>query len=471
MEVMNVFEESAMSKLNRALKKSHVRIMNEKEARWHCGAIHIGESRIREDIPTACTDGVNKYYGLEYMSKLTHEEHNGVVLHELLHVELKHLFNYADLFKENAQLANAAADYVVNGIIVQMDGYNKWIKLPKGALVDPKFFGWSVRQIYRFLKTGRDRDGQQHEREERYEDNDDEQQGQPGRSGGGKPEKKEKEKDKSGSGDPTDEQDDEQDGDGEPQEGAGQPRKIGKVVIDGEEFDVQTHDEHDYETAAEMSEEEVAEKIEEIDEAVREGGVIAGLLGKDLPLEVKEAVAPVTDWTEIVRQFMTSNTTGRGDYTWRKLDMRRLIDDVIMPGQESESLGDIGLFTDTSGSTIGPVLDKMCQIMETFCKQCIPDNLRVLYWDTEVRGEQVFRSNYDGLRSKLRPVGGGGTKVGCLPPYVIRRGYKFDFVIVLTDGWVEDNFTWNINVPTLWVVTENTRFKPPKGQVVYTSNK
>jgi predicted metal-dependent peptidase len=92
--------------------------------------------------------------------------------------------------------------------------------------------------------------------------------------------------------------------------------------------------------------------------------------------------------------------------------------------------------------------------------------VRVLWWDTEVHGEQVFEDNYQNISKLLKPVGGGGTHVSCVSQYIKDNNIKAEAVIVFTDGYVETDITWDISTPTLWVVTENRHFKPPFGKLV-----
>jgi predicted metal-dependent peptidase len=96
--------------------------------------------------------------------------------------------------------------------------------------------------------------------------------------------------------------------------------------------------------------------------------------------------------------------------------------------------------------------------------------VRVLWWDTQVEGEQIFRDDYTNLAGLLKPVGGGGTKVGCVSEYINKKDIKAECVIVFTDGYVEDNINWNINCPTLWVVTQNKRWDVPSGRKVMFNN-
>ena len=137
------------------LKRSHVALMKHPETALYSGIILMGKSTIDNNVPTAYTDGVNKVYGREFVDKLNDEELRALILHENLHVALKHLNRFMKEFKAEPQLINASADYVVNDIIVNLQDRN-FCKLPEGGLVDSKYHNWSVRQVYNDLKQKQD---------------------------------------------------------------------------------------------------------------------------------------------------------------------------------------------------------------------------------------------------------------------------------------------------------------------------
>ena len=467
--------DADLNNLHRMLTKAHVTLMRNVNTRFFSECAVIGKSEIVVDgsIPTAATDGINKFYGAQYMSKLPFKQVVGVVLHELMHVGGKHMFLYPNLMKLDRDIANAAKDYVINQDIHDLPGYGDWIELPEGHLFNKKFNGWSITEVFYFLYKGVDKNGAPNEREEKREP---QPEPQPGDEEDGENTGVDQERDDgnaSNEDDEKDDKDDEQDGDGgdggeqesdEPSDKQGKG-KLKEVTVGGQVYKIETHDKHDEPNG--LTEEELQEKVDEVDQAMKEAAAMAGVMGMNVPQTIRQAIAPEIDWREELTQFMTATCSkGRGEPTWRRIDMRREMDDIFSPAQEIETMGDIGIFIDTSGSTLGPILDKFCETVETVAKATSPDKIRVLFWDTEVRAEQVFSNNYDNLRQRLFPMGGGGTRVGCLPPYVTRQGYKFDCVIVITDGWVEDQFDWDINAPTLWVVTERDNFTPPKGRVV-----
>jgi hypothetical protein len=150
-----------IAQLTKALQKAHITLLSNEETRFYSSAVLLGRSEVVEHVSTACTNGVDKLYGYEFMRTKTQAEVTGVALHENLHIMLKHMLRFGGLMSKDAQTANAAMDYVVNGIIYQIKGYGSWISLPQPHLYDAKFAGWSVNEVYEFLTKGRKPDGEQ----------------------------------------------------------------------------------------------------------------------------------------------------------------------------------------------------------------------------------------------------------------------------------------------------------------------
>ncbi len=71
-------------------------------------------------------------------------------MHENGHVFFRHVTHQKKLFRENAKLANCAADFVVNDMIKEIN--DAAIELPPGALWHPMFHNWSMVKVYDYLK-------------------------------------------------------------------------------------------------------------------------------------------------------------------------------------------------------------------------------------------------------------------------------------------------------------------------------
>lgn len=426
-----------IAQLTRALQKSHITLLSNEETRFYSGAVMMGRSEIVEHVPTACTNGVDKLYGYEFMRTKTQEQINGVVLHENLHVMLKHSLRFASILRNNHKVANAAMDYVVNGIIHNLKGYGRWISLPDPHLHDSKFNGWSVNEVYEYLMRGRTPNGDI----------------EPMSS----PPPPDKSKGPSGAAPmPQKQQDDQQD---DQQEADGPDN----VVISGKNYSLVTQDEH---VQVERTKEQ-AEQIEQaITEAIEQAGALAGVMGASLPRAFAEASKPEVNWVEEVAQFFSEFTRGVEEYSWRRYDRRRLADDALAPSRFDERIKQIIFAVDASGSMFGELFNTAVTGLLNAVETLNPEQVRVLFWDTSICSDQSFEDDYDGLREHLKPRGGGGTRAACVVEHIHKHSYDPTCVVVITDGWLENNLTWETSIPTLWLVLENSGFVPPNGRKV-----
>ena len=420
----------------RALKKAHVELLRHPSTCAFSGVVLRGNNKVVVDgsVPTACCDGKNKSYGIEFLTKQTQPELVGLVYHENLHDAFMHMYRDRDIRKESHRLYNAAADYVINAIIKDLQHkHPQFIKLPEGGLYAAKFADWSARQVYLYLRDQC------------------EPVPQPGQPGQGTPQPGQ------GQGQNT----------SEPHAGVDKVRdkQTGEVFPIGGGFD-----EHDYQPGDGMSPEEMGKEAKDIKEALQQGGTVAGVRGGNLPRSIEDSMLPKVDWREVLRDFLMEVCVGRDSSTWRSANRKFMPMGVMLPSTESEVVGEVVLAIDTSGSISQSDLAAVASEVSKLCDEVQPDKVRVLWWDTRVHGEQVFEPDtYANIAHMLKPKGGGGTRVSSVSEYLSRHQRKTAAVIVFTDGHVEYDIQWQVNAPTLWVLPEsgcNKRFAPPTGKVV-----
>ena len=430
-----------MSKQETRVKRAHVALMKHPETALYSGVMLMGTSEVVDAAFTAYTDGINKRYSRTFLETITDEAKcRGLILHENLHVALKQVPYGRGMFKENAKMANLAADFVVNDIIENIKGTiggssEPIVRLPDGAVHDDMFHNWSMREVYNYLK--------QHAKPCPKPPKG--QKGQKGQKGEG---------DDQGS---------------DPPEGGGQGNgdEWDTVTVNGKTYDISQQDEHDFDKMLDgMSHEEVKEINDAIDKALREGGMLAGRMGAKVPRVISELLKPKVDWREALRDFVSSSMKGKDEFTWRRLNKRQMANDIYLPSVENETIGEVIIAIDTSGSIGLQQLTEFASELVSICDLCAPEKVRVLWWDTAVHGEQVFKDNYQNIAGLLKPQGGGGTHAGCVADYINREKLQAECVIMFTDGYVEDNVKWNISSPTLWMVTQNFSFSPPSGSKV-----
>jgi predicted metal-dependent peptidase len=227
-------------------------------------------------------------------------------------------------------------------------------------------------------------------------------------------------------------------------------------------------DEHDFN--GDMTDEEMKEMDAKIDRAIREGAILAGRLGVDIPRAVTEMLEPQVDWRREFADFVSSTCKGKDEYTWRRFNRRMLPNDMYLPTVENETIGEIVVGIDTSGSIDQEQLNEFASELVSIAEAVQPEAIRVLWWDTKVHGEQLFTENYEQIGSLLKPLGGGGTKVSCVSEYINKKKLKAECVVVFTDGYLENDVQWQVDAPTLWLVTHNKYWTPPAGKMVFVNN-
>jgi predicted metal-dependent peptidase len=84
-----------------------------------------------ELIPTAGTDGRDIFINEEFARSLPSGQLDGVLLHEVLHAALLHVWRRGS---RDPQIWNIAADIVVNGMIIEQ----RCFELPEFAIRDRK---------------------------------------------------------------------------------------------------------------------------------------------------------------------------------------------------------------------------------------------------------------------------------------------------------------------------------------------
>jgi len=366
------------------ITKSHIAIMRSKEFCMFAGVLSVGKVNFTEDMPTACTNGRDVMYNPDFIKSLNDKELNFVVLHEALHKVYQHMHLWKKLWKESPQLANMAADYVVNYAIHEADETQQVAVRPQSALFDLAYKGMTTKQIFEMLK-----------RSSQYV------------------------KEQSG------------------------------------------HDTHDWEGAEQLSDEEVKETIKQIDQALRQGEIIRGKMQGNKNRSITEILEPKVDWREQLREFVNATCRNKDKSTWKRPHKRFLGQDIYMPSMIGEAIGKVVIGIDTSGSIGDKELNEFLTEVVAICDDVSPSSIELLYWDTEVAGHETYnQGDYKTLVQSTKPAGGGGTHVGCVNQYIKDKRIEPEAIIILTDGYVEDDWGGAWDYPTLWAVTTRHNTSP-----------
>ena len=403
------------------IERTHVQLMREKNFCLFSGVFMIGKVTISDKVPTARTDGRNVEYGRAFVDRINDKQLAFLVTHEAMHKAYRHMMVWKNIAKENARLANMAMDYVINLQIQDYDPQRITVEMPQDesgnpiGLIDEKYRGMDTMQVYQILKK---------------ECSD----------GGGKGGDKGK-------------------GNGQPDNSSG-----------GQGGDPQEFDEHDWEGASDMSEEDAQELGKEIDHALREGAILAGKMKGNVPRGIEELLHPKVDWKEALRDFVKAHTKGLDESTWRRPNRRYLGVDIIMPSTIGFKAERISIGTDTSGSIGGEILGRFLGEAKLICDDVEPEIIDMMYWDTHVARHEIYAgAEVSNFVNSTKPAGGGGTDPDCVPNFLLKKGIKPQCIVMLTDGvfFGHETTKWEeLGVPVLWCVVGNNEFKPKVGQAV-----
>ena len=386
-----------MSKLTveQRIQRAHVWLMKHPKYCLYSGIFMLGKTEVKDDVATACTDGRNVEYGRKFVNELPEAEVRGLILHENLHKAFRHLTMWKHLYKEHATMANMACDYVINLMIYDSDKTGQDVALPKEGLLDEKYRGWDSQTVFNDLK----------------------QQAKTKKSITVKTV-----------------------GD---QEGREVP--VQEVVI---------LDAHEWEKADGMSDKEKEVLAKDIDQALRQGAILAGKMGGNVPREIEDVLEAKVDWREALREFITSFCMDKDQSTWRRPSRRWIGQDVYMPSLIGESVGRIVVAIDTSGSIGTKEIGQFLGEVRSICEHVKPDGIDLLYWDTRVaQHEKYEQDQLENLLASTKPHGGGGTSPSCIPKYIADKKIKAECAVILTDGYVGGDWGGEWPCPTLWGIT------------------
>ena len=383
-----------------SVQRAHIWLMKHPNYCLYSGVFMVGTTSVDDSVPTACTDGRNTKYGRSFIEGLPEPEIRAIVLHENLHKAFRHIETWKPLYKENPQMANMACDYVINLMIHDSDPNKRDVRLPDGGLLDEKYRGLDAGTVYRDLKKQAD-----------------------------------------------------------------EKKSITVKTADGNSKEVpvkslsdmlkEAIDAHDWENGESMSNEEKEQLAKDIDQALRQGQILAGKMGGNVPREVVDALEAKVDWREALREFVTSFCAERDESTWRKPSRRWIDEGIYMPSLIGEAVGRLVIAIDMSGSIGNEEIGQFLGEVKQICERVQPEGIDLLYWDTSVcQHEKYDRDQLSNLLSSTKPKGGGGTDPACIPKYIDKHKLKPECAIILTDGYVSSWGKWDC--PTLWGITEKS---------------
>ncbi|MCR5614921.1 MAG: VWA-like domain-containing protein [Saccharofermentans sp.] len=374
------------------------------------------EFAIDTRIKTACTDGRKIYFGPSFLSNLSDDELDFVMMHEVMHCALQHCFRGKDLDHEGF---NIACDIVVNSnILASRNGNLKYITLSKyGEAMHRTPKGdegcyYTAEQVYEMLPVRNTK--------------------------------------KKGQGSHT-----KSSGDGD------------KGSADGDWDD---HSRWGTAGDEDVLKDEWTSRLINAAEAisVRQSATGQGLLPMCAERLLKELRKPQTDWRTILNVFVQEEIT---DYSFTPPDRRFDGGDFYLPdyNEKDEAVKDILFMVDTSASMSDDQITAAYSEIKGAIDQ-FGGRLRgwLGFFDAEIVEPKPFDS-IDAFKT-IRPYGGGGTRFDIIFNYVRKKMDPMPVsIIIMTDGYATfPNESAAMGIPVLWLLVNEGSgepVNPPWGKV------
>ena len=160
---MNILIQQSLT-VEQRLHKAVSDIMMQDKYIALAGLLAIGDRSVRDDIPTACTNGRDERYGRAFCESLNDAELRFLILHENYHKLARHLHIYYHLYKIDPMLANMACDFWINHKLVEENKQDKFAtmtgELSKGCY-DDKYKNMSIVEIFNDLREEQEGNGGQ----------------------------------------------------------------------------------------------------------------------------------------------------------------------------------------------------------------------------------------------------------------------------------------------------------------------
>lgn len=396
------------------ITQQRVAVMRDPRFAAIAGILMIGNWEVIDDFPTAATNGSSVIYGGKFMDSLDNPTRRFVILHEYYHIMFMHMTHLKDLFEEDAELANIAADLTINISLDKTAGSKSdgFIKVWEHAALDYKYDNMSTREIYRKLKQ---------------------------------------------------QQQQQQGGKGNPKPGQGKPGVRAAGGGNASQFD--EHQKPDASGPASqkpLTQEQIKELQQQIDTALRQGAQMAGRMGGSMDRSITDLLEVAVNWEEELQDFVRTNAAGNDLSTWRKPSRRWMARDIYQPSRYTEAAKRITIGCDTSGSIGEQQLRRAMTEIKSACDTAHPEMVDIIYWDSDVAGHEKYEGDsIASIVDTTKPKGGGGTRVGSMLEYMNKEDIKPDCIIIFTDGYVEKD--WGGNnwpAPVLWCVSTKGMIAP-----------
>lgn len=209
--------------------------------------------------------------------------------------------------------------------------------------------------------------------------------------------------------------------------------------------------------------EEMAKRISDAMQAAREmSGTVPGSLTDELAL----LSAPRIHWKDFIRTKLARARAGNSKNDWTKFRTRPLFAGLVIPKRTNVFAKYVCLL-DTSASMkpedMARGVSQLVSLDDRSEGIIVPADANI-YWEEATK---VRNSNPAEL-CKVKIIGRGGTKYAEFFDDYEKKVGKADFLIIITDGFLDPKDVAQMKAPSkdvIWLITSSSQFEAPFGRV------
>lgn len=185
-----------------------------------------------------------------------------------------------------------------------------------------------------------------------------------------------------------------------------------------------------------------------------------GHLPGEIQVYLENLLNPKLPWTTILRRYLKNRS--KSDYSYQKPN-RRFLPRYYLPSLYSESLMDLAIFVDASGSVSDHDFSQFVSEVASIFRMMKPSKVILGEFDTDIKKISPIKSLQELQRLSFH--GRGGTYIEPALQWAIDN--KPELMLIFTDGGF--NFHEKI-IPrgdVIWLIHNNPGFTAPFGKVIH----
>lgn len=168
---------------------------------------------------------------------------------------------------------------------------------------------------------------------------------------------------------------------------------------------------------------------------------------------------PKLPWNRILQKYLRS--VNKADYTYKKPN-RRFFPNHYLPSLYSESMCNIAIAVDASGSVSDEDFLVFISEIHSIFKMMKPEKISLIQFDTRIQSIDELKSIRE--LSKVKFHGRGGTEIA--PVIAWAKANKPQVMLVFSDGHFR-LFKDDVKVPIVWLIHNNKKFDASYGKTIH----